>query len=344
MRRAFIAAGIAIFLLYCWASVAYQNEVAVPDYRLEKVDILGGKTRQQWDADTQGQFQRLMELEAKKYQFPDGVKIPGSKKKGISSQEGVTDADGNISTAHPLTSDDFAHIISLAPAGAGVAMELRNTDAIYALTSHNYLLRDPVAMPDAEPDAPPLFNYAEPVDKAMVDGLLLNGVKVITITGHGVPVSVELGTALMISVIFLTLAAALKPILWGPFMAMLEKRRHELEVGAEAERQNQAEEIRYADEKKARHAKLGREIQDLRMKGQAETTRAAGAIVKAAREVEKKEKLDGLRQLADAARETGGRLETDVPALAEEIAGALTPGKSAPRWEGLKASEKDSGD
>lgn len=334
MRRAFIAFGIVAFLVYCWGSVAYQNRVGVPDYRLVDVDLLGGKTRAAWDADPQGQFQQLMDLETKAYQLPVDAVVKAGKPGEDAADSGHVHADGkgNIPVDRALTSDDFAWIISSAPPGERVVMKLRDTSAIYGLLGHNYLLRDSIADP-GNPDGQPLFTGGAPLDKAMLDRMRAYDIKFITVTGHAEPVNYLFGTSIMVAIIFMTLVAALKPILWDPFLAMLEKRRHELEIGGEAERQNQIEATRFEDEKRRRTMELDRKIQAHRLNEQRETAVQAGQIVREAREKEKAVKLAGLREMGKAAEEAGFTLERKVPELAQEIADALTPGRGGPRWD-----------
>lgn len=323
MRRLFIAFGVAAFLAYCWASVVYQNRVTVPDYRTVTVDILGkGKTREQWDADTQGQFQRLMDLESAKYQLPAGadLAVPAAE-----NESDATGAKGAIPSGRPLTSDDFKAIIAAVPPGQGLVMELRDTSDIHRLVNKGYLLRDPVILPGADPEQPPLYNYARPIDKETIDGLLAHGVRVVTVTGHGAPVNFELGTAIMIAIIFLTLAAALKPLLWDPFRVMLDRRRQELEAGAEAERQNRESEAKLEEAKKEQNARLLRDLEDLHKRLQSDAERKAADIVRETREKEKQVKLAGLRRLGNEAGSVRKELERDVPELARLIADTLTP-------------------
>lgn len=318
MRRAFIGFGLVVFAVYCWASVAYQNRVPVPDYKLVDVDLLGGMTRAAWDATPQTQFQQLMLLEGKKYQLPEN-------------------STSVIPANRPLTSDDFAKLIAAAPAGQGVTMKLRDTSAIYGLLAHNYLLRDDIPAP-GNPDGPPLYAGGTPLDKKMLDNLRQLGWKTITITGHAPPVNFQVGTALMVAIIFLTLVAALKPVIWGPFMVLLEKRRRELEIGAEAERQNQIEASRYEEESRRRNADLHRNVQELRMRTQRDTTKQTGEILREAREQEKAVKIEGLRELDAAAREAGSKLDSQMPELAEAVADLLTPGRRRSSGEGKQES------
>lgn len=327
MRKAFIALGIVLFLIYCWASVVYQNRVDIPDYRLVDVDLLGGVTRARWDASPQSRFQRLMELETLRYQLPEDARIAAGDKTR-------SDADRLLPVDRPLTGGDFAHLIASAPAGEGVVVRLRDAGAIYALVNRNYLLRDNIEDPGYR-DGPPLYVGGRAVDKDMLDALRARGLRTITVTGHGAPVSFQTGTAIMVAIIFLTLVAALKPILWDPFLAMLEKRVRELEIGAEAERQNQAEAIRYEEESRRRNDSLYRSLQELRMGEERETARQAGDIVNAARDGEKRFKEDGLRELGASAREAEARLREELPALAEAVAEALTPGRGGTRWDRL---------
>ncbi|MCD8138230.1 MAG: ATP synthase F0 subunit B [Planctomycetaceae bacterium] len=303
MRRAFIAFGIAVFLVYCWASVAYQNQVDVPGYKDVQIDLLGGMSRQRWDASPQEQFQRLTTLENKRYQLP-------------------LDAEGD--TGRPLTADDFLQVIA-GTEGGPVRMRLRDPEAIYSLLSHNYLLRDSI-MESSDPRAQPIYVGGGAIDKEMLDDLRERGIRTITVSGHAAPVNFQLGTGLMVAVIFFTLVAALKPVLWGPFLVMLEKRRRELEIGAEAERQNQQETIRFEEEKRKRHAELDRDMQALRLDGQRENARLANGIIHAARDREQEVKLAGLRDIRLNAETTKGELDARVPELAEMMAAALTPG------------------
>lgn len=328
LRRLFITFGFAVFLVYCWASVHYQNQVSVPGYRTVSVDVLGkGQTRAQWDADTQGQFQRLMQLESAKYQLPEDAKVPAPP--ADAKRPGAMDADGNISPEHPLSADDYTFMIADLEPDQGLVMQLRDTSAINGLANKNYLLRDPVMRPGDAPDAKPMYNYADPVDKDMIDGLIRSGVGVITVTGHGSPVSYEVGTALMIVVIFLTLVAALKPLLWDPFRAMLDRRRQELDSGSMAERRNQEDEAKLTEAKKTENAKLLRDLDDLRRRIQVDAERRAGDVLKEAQDREKGVKLEGLRRLGDSADTAKRGLDRQVPELAELIADAVMPGKAA---------------
>ncbi len=311
MRRAFIAFGIAVFLVYCWASVAYQNQVDVPGYRDVQIDLLGGMSRQQWDASQQEQFQRLMELENKRYQLP---------------------LDANGDTGRPLTADDFMQVIA-GSEGAPVRMRLRDPEAIYSLLAHNYLLRDSI-MESTDPRAKPIYVGGGAVDKEMLDDLRDRGVRTITVSGHAPPVNFQVGTGLMIALIFFTLVAALQPVLWKPFLAMLEKRRRELEIGAEAERQNQQEAVRFEEEKRKRHAELDRDMQALRLDGQRENARAATAIIREARDREQEIKLAGLKDIRLRADLTREELDARVPELAEMMAAALTPGADGDKSDG----------
>ncbi len=307
MRRIFIGIGLVIFAVYCWASVVYQNRTAIPGYKTVEVDLLGGMTRAAWNADQQAQFQRLMLLEGKRYQLPEG-------------------AASVIPPDRALTSDDFAKLIAAAPAGQPARMQLRDTTAINRLLAKDYLLRDNIPDP-ANPSGKPLYAGGTPVDKKMLDDLRRRGLDYITVTGHAPPVNFQIGTALMIAVIFLTLVAALSPVVWGPFLALLERRRRELEMGDEAATQNQQEAIRYEDERRRRHADLHRNVQELRLKGQREAARQAGEILKAAKEKEKAEKLAGLRELGEAAGDARAELDRQVPELADAIVSALTPAR-----------------
>lgn len=331
LRQGFIGLAIAIFLFYCWASVAYQNLVAVPDYQPVAVDLLGGKTRAQWDAAEGEQFAQFMALENKRYQLP------------ADRQLAVADKDGSSRTLGPsrvLTSEDFAAIVAQSPPGQAVVMELRDPTAIYALESHGYLLRNAIYDP-AYPDDPPLVNFAERVDKRLIDRLHDLDVKTIAITGHGSPVGFDIGTAIMVAVIFFALAAALKPILWDPFQALLDKRQKELAMGAEAARSNQAETAKLEEDRARRNAALVRDIQAKRMRRQQETAREVDAIVAKAKREEKEARHRQLQELGGSANEARHRLRAEAPELADAIVAAVLGRDGGEKGTGEKELQQE---
>jgi F0F1-type ATP synthase membrane subunit b/b' len=311
VRKALIAAGFFVFILYCWAANVHQNEVDVPGYRVVEIDLLGGVSRDAWEENQSARFQRLMDLEGQRYQPPADA------------------ADRDPS--RPLTAADFAAVIAANP-GQPVRMAVRDSSAFSDLLSHKYLLRDNIADP-ADPRGMPLYLGGRLIDKPMLDDLRRRGIGTITVSGHASPVNFEIGTSLMIAVIFFTLAAALKPVVWTPFVAMLEKRRRELDIGSEAERQNQLEAVRFEEEKRRRHILMERGVQELRMAGQREAAMEAGAIVREARNREKEVKLAGLRDISRAADAARADVEQRIPELAQAIAQALTPGAGRPQEE-----------
>ena len=313
LRQAFIVVGILIFLLYVRASVVYQNQIDVPNYRTVSVNILGNRSRQEWDADPGSQFAQLMRLENQRFQLPPGVEVTVP---GRGGQDVVLTSDRS------LTSEDFTALIAKAPPGAGLVMELRDTSAINSLVSHGYILRDAIYDPE-HPHEAPLIDSAEPVNKALIDRLHELGVPVITITGHGSAVDVDYGTMIMVFIIFLCLVAALKPILWDPFQIMLDKRQKELAIGAEATRHNQTESAKLESERVQRNANLMRDIQGKRMAGQQRTAKEVDAVIQAARDEEKAARMSGFQEVGAAVRSAEEGVQSDIPKLADAIAGAV---------------------
>lgn len=145
LRRLFIGVCVVLFLVYCWASVAYQNQVKIPDYRLATVDLLGGKTRSQWEDDENYRFQRLITLENKHYQLLPDTKLTGPH-------------GTDIPTSQPLTGLDFEFLIKNAPADDALKMQLRDPVEIETLANLGYHLRDPVYDP-LHPQDQPLVNF-----------------------------------------------------------------------------------------------------------------------------------------------------------------------------------------
>jgi|GEM_PF-2392812 F0F1-type ATP synthase, subunit b len=309
LRRLFIAVCAALFLVYCWASVAYQNQLKVPDYRLATVNLLGGKTRGQWEDDENYRFQRLIVLENKHYQLPPDAKVMGPH-------------GSEIPASRPLTGSDFAFLIKNAASDDALQMQLRDPVDIEDIANLGYLLRDPVYDP-LHPHDQPIVPFGVPVDKVLITALNGLGIKAVTVVGEGTPVGFDIGTGIMVLIIFLCLAAALKPILWDPFQALLDRRQKELAIGAEAARQNQLEEVKLEEDKKRQNAKLMQEMQAKRMKAQQDVARETGAIIKTAKADEKRDRHAELQRINAESRLASKRLEEEIPAMAEAIAASV---------------------
>jgi F0F1-type ATP synthase membrane subunit b/b' len=212
--------------------------------------------------------------------------------------------------------------------------DLRDASGIDRLLARGYRLRDGIENPDRS-GGPPLYPAGRPLGREMLDRLRELGIGAVTVVGHGTPVGFLAGTAVMVAVIFLTLTAALKPILWDPFAALLEKRGRELAEGEENERKNAAEAGRLERERLRLKARVDREIREARLRGNREAASQVMDIVREAREKGKGIKADGLREMALASGEAETELDRRIPLLAEAIAEALTPGKA--REEGVHA-------
>ncbi len=158
------------------------------------------------------------------------------------------------------------------------------------------------------------------MDKRLIDKLHRLDVKVVTVRGTASPVGYDIGTSLMVALIFLALVAALTPVLWRPFQALLEKRKRELEIAAEAARNNQREEARLAEDRAARNAQLAWDIQAKKMAEQQRTAREVDAILKEARANEKEDRRRDLLDINTTARQAEQDLESQVAGMAEEIA------------------------
>lgn len=141
--------------------------------------------------------------------------------------------------------------------------------------------------------------------------------------GEGTPVGFDIGTGIMILIIFLCLVAALKPILWDPFQALLDRRQKELTIGAEATRQNQVEEAKLEEDTKRQNAKLMQEMQAKRMHAQQEIARETGTIIKTAKAEEKKDRHAELQRINAESRLASKQLEDEIPAMAEAIAASV---------------------
>ncbi|MDR3211492.1 MAG: hypothetical protein LBU79_06215 [Planctomycetota bacterium] len=309
LRKTYLFLAILLFLLYAWASVAYQNQVDVPQFHNQEIDLLGGMTRAEFDAQGDSQFIILMQLENRHYQ--------------LTLEESFTDANGKaIASDRPLTASDYSAIIASFPPEAKPKLQVRNPADIYALVGLNYHLRDPVYDPH-NPFGNPLINHAEPVTRELIVRLQELGVSHITVSGIDAPVKFEAGTALMVGLIFLALVAALKPALWDPFLALIERRQLEITQGADAARHNQEESERLTAERNSRQGQIVRKIQAERLRQEQEASNQADSIMQEAQKEEKALRLQEMRELTQQATVVASNLQEEVAPLAREIAHSL---------------------
>ena len=317
MRRLFIGFVIAVFLAYCWASVAWQNRIVVPDYRTVTVSLTGGKTPEQWDSDAAFRNTYLEHLASRHYQplvkgapplmipLPDGSVFPWDQ---------------------PLTKANLEAIVKDRIArGAATDVELRDPAALYALASQHYRLRDPLrdsktGEPLLDQDGKPWARGGEPVNKAFLDRLIDADVRFIHIVGNANPISPQPGTIVLVALIFLALVAALQGLYWKPLFQVVEERKREIDAGVDLAKSNQTALARLEGDRarrllEARRARRER-IQEARAKARAE----ADAIIQNARDREHALKQDAMIELRNASEAVRERLRADIPRLAREIA------------------------
>lgn len=307
MRKATVALAIIVFGVYCVQSMAHYTRVDVPGYEQVDVDLLGGKTRAQWQEDVTFQKRHIDQL-ARLHLKPT--------KKGLTVQT----ADGSERTLDPdtvLGDEEFADLIRtrLAEIGGNLPAEpLRDAGAVMALVTRNVKLRDPVQVGNET------IPEGTRITKPVVDKLLDGDIKTIGIVGTGEAVSIELGTTLMVIIIFLGLNAALTEVLWNPVLKMMDERNAEIEQGSGLVRENRdaAEEV---EAEGARlHGQARREYLAKLSATQREAQQEADKIMTDARVQARLMRDKAQEELRGVVAEARSELEGKVPDLAEKMA------------------------
>lgn len=299
-RKTFITSVAVLFLAYCWAAYVYQNEVNVPRYFTVSVDLLGGKVPEVWERDSAYQFQWLNSLENKHYQ-------------PLQTQSIWLGNGKQLPTNAPISSKDFAELIKdRLENRQATLIELRDPAAIHSLVDKRYTLRNQVHGTQ--------YKGGEPITKQMIDNLIEKDVKTIAVSGELPPVSLQMGTILMVGLIFLALVAALKPMVWTPFINLLVAREKLLDDGADLIRRNAQENARFEKERQTRLRSIKNDIQSIKSRKRQEALRNAGDIIRSARLEERRLKAQGLTEIHTAENEGKAHLMKQIPELAKEIA------------------------
>jgi F-type H+-transporting ATPase subunit b len=280
--------------------VAWQNRVDMPRYRVVEVSLTGDRTPEQWNQDAAFRNAHLERLAGRRYQ-------PVQEKALRLADGTVFPPDRPLTRANfeALARDRVAH-------GGDTNVELRDPAALYAFASQRYRLRNPLPALGAP--------GGEAVDKAFLDRLIDADVPFIHIVGYANPISLQPGTIVLVTLIFLALVAALQGLYWEPILRIVEERKRETDEGAALAKSNQAALARLEDDRarrllEARRSRLER-ILDARAKAKAE----ADMITHDARDRERALKRNAMAEIRSASQTAREQLRADIPRLAREIA------------------------
>ncbi len=317
MRKLFIIAVFIIFAAYCWAAYRNYTYVRVPDYKVVKIDLLGGHTPDAWrgpspETDKEGskaaeraRRQYLRTLEARKPQPVPGIPIRVGER--------VLPVD------KPLDKDALAALAEQALATGNTTIEVRDPAALISLAKKDYLIRNRIYSNNQV-----LFQGGEPLDKEAIDRLLAAGIRRVAIIGNGQPVAPQPASMLMIMLIFLALAFALKDTLWEPILALIDKRKHDLERGNEIARSNRAMEKEMRDEINSLRIRYRREYMARLSAARSEARKEAEMIMAQAHEEARKLRQETVEKINEQVALARAGLQNQIPELAREIAEQVT--------------------
>lgn len=309
MRNLFIFGVIVLVVLYFGQVSRNYTMIQVPDYQEEEVDLLGGKSRKKWDENPTYQAERLAFLQEQHYQPP---------------LEGIRLSDGRVLPPdRPLTAKDFEAIIADQP-GIAVRIRLRNPSAIREVVASHCVLRDPLRFTTKHGEEV-AYEGGEIVTHEMIDKILDAAPTIprISVLRNGKVVGVEFPTIVMVWLIFLALVSALKTVLWEPILAILDRRRDELEQASRLTIQNRTEAKKFETDRHRLYAEARRAYLDRLAKVQAEARREADGILKETHKILRREEEHTMAALEKELALAECELRKEIPNLARFIAETL---------------------
>ncbi len=311
MKKIFIILVVVIFVAYCFASARNYAYIPVPQYRDVTINIMKGMTQVGWENNPTAQKERFRELERKFYQPPVA---------GWHFQSGLS-----YKPDHVLTADDFKKILEQEP-GLARDLQVRDPVALESIVAQGYMLRDNImAAGGSSSDNQYVAKAGADLNKVVLDKLLSMGITEIRVTGKGNMVSPELGTMIMIVLIFLGLLSALDIVLFKPLVSMVDKRNAEIDAGMEKVRSNRVDASKLAQESDDKRKELRREHMSALAKARHEVMKEADEILHHANVEAHRIRDNAHLEMKTVIKEAEAQLHAEVDNIAREIvAGVLS--------------------
>lgn len=272
MRKLFILLVAVVLGLYCWKAAERNTLVDVPGYSVVTVDLLNGKTLRSWDdpASATKRAEYLSVLESRHYQPLEG---------GLALPDGTAYAADKT-----LHAKDYEKIVQALRNGTVEPIKLRDPGKLYAMDARRYVVRNPMTL-TLKDGKTLVLKGGEKLNKHLLDQILESQTPVVSIgvVGNGDVVAPQLGTIVMVILIFLALVMGLKDAMWDPLLAILDARKKEIEEGAALNRKNRDEHKRLEQERQTRFAAVRRDYLDQLAGVQREAMKEADKILAEAR-------------------------------------------------------------
>lgn len=294
MRKLLIIIITVIFFVYCFKAYESKHMYDLPDYTVEKVDILGGASLKHWNSEhwATKRYDRLSTLEGRQYQMPDSDKV--------------------------LRTDDFKKLV----AEGTTSLELRNPAAITSFVEKGLHLREDVSVTrDGEKIL--LAEEGSRLEKGLIDKLLSAGIKEVPVVGQGDVVGAN-ATIFMVILIFIGMALALEDIFWKPVMQLVDKRRNEIEAGVESMRSNKTEHQKIETDRLEKMREVRSEYQDVLYKERKKAMVEADKLLTEANKEVRLIRDKAAEDLSKAVKEAEDSLRKEIPALTELVTDVVT--------------------
>ncbi|MFW5856501.1 MAG: hypothetical protein ACOCX4_01375 [Planctomycetota bacterium] len=301
MRKLVVLVVLVVFGAYC--VLAHQERIwyAVPGYETVQLDILGGATPTQWNAEAYGsrRYDRLNEL----------------ARRGLQPAEIPPAAQGlGLAPDRPLQREDYEALVA-----AGVTeLPVRDPARIAAFADKRLHARQNMTTAEGEV----VVTEGAELDKAAIDRLLAAGLDRVAVVGSGDVVGFN-ATVFLVVLIFVGMTVALMDIFWDPMTALIDRRTAEIREGAQCLRTNRLERERIEREREDGLREVHQDYQTRLRAARQKTFAEVDAMVDKATNELKGQREQTARERRKALAEAEEQLRAETPALAREALGHL---------------------
>lgn len=301
VRNLYVILVIAVFGAYCYFATIRQNHFAVPESRIETVEIVHGASPDHFLSEPYA---------SRRYAYFSAL-----EKRHLHPTKLLELKNRDVQLHDVLNVRDFQEL-----AESGVyQLEVRDPEAVLAFAGRGFILRQDLKTPEGVV----LGTAGQHITKKMMEDAAEAQVPEVVVIGQGDVVGVN-GTLIMVLLIFTAMVMVLKGVLWDPLCQLLDTREEELRAGQKYIRTNRDEQKKLEAEQLERHVEVRRAGHAVVAAARREGMIEAEKIMGVAREEAYRKRTHAEQALLEALADAEKVVRADMPTLLTTIRKSVT--------------------